>query len=213
MIKAISWADVTVHQYQQVYQILISNPQDDIEAVQRIVQIMYGLTSDQADNLSIEEFNRLAKSVRFLFEQGIIPGQPKKVLRIGGNRYKVCYDLQKMRHRQYVEVVSWTQTEQDMILNMHRCMASIVDPINWYGRRRKNMADEHTRIADDMLNAPVLDIYHSCVFFCTQFRYLIDSIQPYLVEEMMSKGMSRTMAEAAVELSKGITDGLTLLRR
>lgn len=180
-MKQLSWSNITVQQFQDIYRLSITRDLDDISKAECAITILYDKTEHEVDNMTIAEFNRLAKESAFVLagESGI-PGKPVRRIKIGKHRYAITYDPSKLRHRQYVELLQYGDKP---IENMHLIMASIVQPVTWYGKKLKNSVDDHSAIAEDMRSARLVDIYHCCVFFCKLFVNSIQSIKDSLMKE------------------------------
>lgn len=189
-MESLSWNDITVEQFQQVYKLSLSQDLDEITKTERVVCILYGLTERQVEELPMPRFRELATHCAFIMT-GEIPGKPQRQIKVGGNRYRIVYNPENLKQRQYVEVMHFGDNP---IENMHVIMASLVNPVTWYGKTLKNNAEDHKAIADDLLQARVIDVYHSCVFFCNLYVNLINSTKAYLVHQTMKEG--KTMQES-----------------
>lgn len=206
-MKQLSWADITVQQFQDVYRLSQDKTLDDFGRAEAVVGIVFDLTPRQVEELSMSEFNTLAKQVSFLLnEVKNIPGKPINQIKVGKKRYNITYDIRSLRHRQYVEILHFADKP---IEHMHLIMASVVQPVTWYGRAKKNEAEDHAEIAANLQHSKVIDTYHSCVFFCKLYVSLIQDIKPYLVMDMMTqrKGMIREQAIRLVDSSLNVMDG------
>lgn len=196
------WSDITVSQFQDIHRLSLDTDLDDMDKVTRSIAILFNKTENEVDNMAMYEFSNLAKQCNFLFTD-TIPGKPEKYISIGSKKYGIQYDPKKLTHRQYVEVIHFSEKP---IENMHLIMASLVQPVR-FGLWRKNKASDHEKIAHDMLNARVIDVYHSCVFFCKLYANLIGVIRGSLVSEMMMKGLTKDQSESLVSHSQNAMDG------
>lgn len=196
-MKQLSWSDITVQQFIDIYRLSLSRDLDEMERVERVIAILFDKSEQEVENLTVAEFNTMARQCAFVMTPEI-PGKPVKQIKIGKRRYSIIYDPTKLRHRQYVEVIHFGDKP---IEHMHLIMASVVQPVTWYGRRLKNEAEQHEAIASDLLNARVIDVYHSCVFFCKLYVNLIQHMRVSLVQEMMRKGVTRDQAILLVDNS------------
>jgi predicted AlkP superfamily pyrophosphatase or phosphodiesterase len=197
-----NWNNLTLQQFQEIHKLSTDTSLDEIEKVSRTICIIHGLTEMQVDDLAITEFNRLAAECKFL-NTDAIPGKPVKSFRVGVKKYAINYKPTTLKHRQYVEILHFADKPVE---NMHLIMASLVNPVKW-GFKKKNKAEDHEAIANDMLNAPLLPVYHSCVFFCKLFKGLIEHTQGFLIKEMMDKGATRKQAISLVASSLNAMDG------
>ncbi len=196
------WEDITLQQFQEVYRLSLSTDLDEMEKVGRIICILYDKTETQVDDMTMAEFNKLANQCSFLLIDQI-PGKPQRKVHANGKKYGIIYNPRLLRHRQYVEILHFAETP---IENMHYIMASIVQPIRW-GMRKKNEVSMHEEISNDMLNARLIDVYQTCLFFCKLFRNSMLGIKGYLVQEMMKKGMNEYQAAMLLNDSLSAMDG------
>ena len=198
------WKDITVQQFLDLHRLGITADVDEITKAQRAICILYDKTERQVDEMLLTEFNALSRdAARFLTAE--IPGKPVRTIRVGKNSYGVIYDPKKLRHRQYVEIISFGEKP---IENMHYVMASLVEPIR-LGVRRRNEASDHEATANDLLNARVIDVYHSCVFFCNLYVNSIIRIKDYLVQETMKQNpkLQKTEVLQLLKLSTDVMAG------
>ncbi len=196
-MKQLSWQTITVQQFLDIYRLSLNTELDEMDKLDRVICILYDKTEQQMDEILVPEYKRMASEVQFVMS-GEVPGKPVKQIRIGKKRYSIIYDPSKLKHRQYVELLHFGDKPVD---NMHLVMASIVQPVNWWGKRLANKAEDHESIAADMLQAPVIHVYHSCVFFCKLYVSLIQNIKGSLVQQMMKAGTSRVKAERLIAAS------------
>lgn len=188
-MKTLSWGNITVQQFQDIHRLSLTPDIDEFDRVERAICILFDMTEQQVDDLPVKEFNALARQCAFALTDNV-PGKPVKSFRIGKKKYAITYDPTKLRHRQYVEILTFGNKP---IENMHYVMASLVQPVRW-GMRRRNEAKDHEALSADMLNARLVDLYHSCVFFCKLWLSLMQRIKGSLVIQMMEKGITKETA-------------------
>lgn len=189
----LTWNDITVEQFLSIYKLSQTADLDDITRLERAVCILFDKTEKEVDEMTMAEFNRLSGQAAFVLTEQV-PGKARRKIRANGKLYRINYSPSKLKHRQYVEVLHFGEKPVD---NMHLIMASIVEPVTWYGKKLKNTADDHERIAADMLLAPVGQVYHSAVFFCSLYINLINSIRPYLENQLVTLKQAETMEQAS----------------
>lgn len=188
--KINSWADITVGQFMDLQTLAQNKNRDDLEKAEDAISILYNLTPQQIDELSVIEFNAMAKHcVNIMTKE--ITGKPQRIIKANGKRYEIIYNPKDLRHRQFVEIQHFVQ---NMVPNIHNIMASIVIPIGKFGKRIKNVSEMHDEIANDMLDAKITDVYNSCVFFCKLWLNSLVHTRAYLVHEMMKKGTTKEQA-------------------
>lgn len=203
-----NWQTITLQQFQAIHALSKRDDMDELDRVSQVICILYDKTEAQVDDMSLAEYNKLATECK-VYLTDKIPGKPVKSFRVGTRRYAINYKPTTLKHRQYVEILSFSEKPVE---NMHNIMASLVQPIRW-GVKRPNEAIDHSKIADDMLNAPLLAVYHSCVFFCKLYLDLMLHIRDYLIKEMMEKGSTKDQAEYLMTSSINAMDGFLIQSR
>ena len=203
-----TWNELTVWQYQQIYPI-VTKPEKDwttLDVESKLVGILHNLTDTQVDSLSVAEFNKLRTTLSFLDDK--IEGKPVKYTEVNGKRYRFVYDVQQMKAARYIETKVFST---ELVSNLHKLAASMVMPQRktWYGMwvDDKYDAAKHSEYADDLQASNFIHIYHSVVFFYQVYRNWIEVSQAYLVKEMMNQGMSMELAQKGVQTLCEILDG------
>ncbi len=198
-----SWDKLNVFQYQQLIPAL--SIEDATDQNMRLIAILNGWTENQVDSLSVEEYAKEKSKLAFLNES--IQGNPVKVIKVNGRRYKCVYDVRKLPSGRYIESKVFSQ---DLIPNLHKLAASMVIPMKktlfgW--RLDKYNAADHERYANDMLEANFIDVYHSIVFFYQVYRNWMEISKDYLIAKMVEVGKSHSEAEREVQNLLNILDG------
>ena len=203
-----TWNELTVWQYQQIYPI-VTKPEKDwtnLDVESKLVGIIYNLTDTQVDSLTIQQFNNLRGTLDFLDNN--IEGKPVKYTQVNGKRYRFVYDVQQMKAARYIESKVFST---DLIGNLHKLAASMVMPQKktWYGKwvDDKYDAAKHSEYADDLQASNFVNVYHSVVFFYQVYRNWIEVTKDYLVTEMMSKGLTKEVADQVVQTLCEALDG------
>jgi hypothetical protein len=203
-----TWNELTVWQYQQIYPI-VTKPEKDwttLDVESKLVGILYNLTDTQVDSLSVGEFNKLKANLGFLDDK--IEGKPVKYTEVNGKPYKFIYDVQQIKAARYIETKVFST---DLVGNLHKLAASMVMPQRktWYGKwvDDKYDAAKHSQYAEDLQGAKFMHVYQSVVFFYQVYRNWIEVSQAYLVKEMMNQGMSTELALKAVQILCETLDG------
>jgi hypothetical protein len=203
-----TWNELTVWQYQQIYPI-VTKPEKDwtnLDVESKLVGIVYNLTDTQVDNLSVMQFNNLRATLDFLKDE--IKGEAAKYVEINGTRYRFIYDVFQIKAARYIESKVFST---DLIGNLHKIAASMVVPQKktWYGKwvDQEYDAANHSKYADDMLEAKFVNVYNSIVFFYQVYRNWIEISKDYLVNEMTTQGLTKEQADQAVVILCEILDG------
>lgn len=203
-----TWNELTVWQYQQIYPI-VTKPEKDwtnLDVESKLIGIIYNLTDTQVDSLSISQFNNLRGTLDFLDHK--IEGKPVKYTEVNGKRYRFIYDVQQMKAARYIESKVFST---DLISNLHKLAASMVMPQKktWYGKWVDDTYDaaKHSEYAANIQASNFVHIYHSVVFFYQVYRNWIEVSQAYLIQEMMSKGLTPELAQGVVQTLCETLDG------
>ena len=205
-----TWNELTVWQYQQIYPI-VTKPEKDwtnLDVESKLVGIIYNLTDTQVDSLTIQQFNNLRGTLSFLDDK--IEGKPVRYTEVNGKRYRFIYDVQQIKAARYIESKVFST---DLVGNLHKLAASMVMPQRrtWYGRWVDDTYDaaKHSDYAADLQASNFMHIYQSVVFFYQVYRNWIEVSQDYMVKEMMEKGMTMEEAKEVVNLLCQSMDGTT----
>ena len=209
----INWNNITVRQIQQIDKIRKSVGKEDTEmdVYTKIISVLTGKTEVQVDSLPLSEYLKLKKEAEFL--ESDIKGHPVKRIKVNGNMYRFVYKIENMPFARYIEAKTFTTNFTE---NVHKIAASMVIPQKWTllgWKDKKYDASKHDDYASDMLDAPFIAIYHSCVFFYHVFKAWMTDSRGYLVKELKSKGMSQAEADRlANDLCKSL-DGFIPLKK
>jgi hypothetical protein len=203
-----TWNELTVWQYQQIYPI-VTKPEKDwttLDVESKLVGIIFNLTDTQVDSLSVKQFNNLKATLDFLDDK--IEGKPVKYTEVNGKRYRFIYDVQQIKAARYIETKVFST---DLVGNLHKLSASMVMPQRktWWGKwvDDKYDAAKHSQYAEDLQGAKFMHVYQSVVFFYQVYRNWIEVSQGYLVKEMMNQGMSMELAQKGVQILCDTLDG------
>lgn len=205
----LSWQNITVQQFQDVYRLGENKSLDDMQRLEKMIAILFDKTEKQVAEMTMAEFTGLSKQCAFMLNTREIPGRPVKYIKVNGRRYYIEHHpkklMAKMRHRQYVESIHFSD---NMVDNIHYLMASLVQPVKWLFIKTKNTAKKHEAIAADMLQARFVDVYHTAVFFCKLYMGSIAAIKDYLKDGMTKMNMT-TEAMIVQQALQSVMDGFS----
>jgi hypothetical protein len=198
---------MTIKQFQELYYVASSEDMDFDKSI-KMVGIVTGKTPDQVEKMSMARFNITCALVHNhfkIFEKDLLRGKPKKIVRVGKRFYRINYDVTKCKANTYVEVSTFST---DIIQNLHKIMASICTPV----RLKWGKWVEHEELASELEQMDFEVAYHAAVFFYTLFNVSMEVIQPYLINEMTSKGIAKEKAMEMLTTSQSILDGFIMPR-
>lgn len=142
------WKDLTVRQYQEIQDAMNAST-DDFDRVCFVITVLFNLTHDEVNNLEPERFFKLKDKVEKLFSANPT-GAP--VSRLG--RYRINYDVQNYKWRQYVEIQHWLK--EPLEFNFHLILASAANPFLGY-----NKSEGHKKRAAKIMNYCFLSAWFS----------------------------------------------------
>ena len=196
---------MTIKQFQELYYVATSEDMDFDKSI-KMVGIVTGKTPEQVEKMSMRKFNILCGAIHNhfkIFEKDLLKGKPKKIVRVGKRFYRINYDVTKCKASTYVEVSTFST---DIIQNLHKIMASICTPV----RFKWGKWVEHEELSSDLEQMNFEVAYHAAVFFYTLFNVSMQVIQPYLINEMIAKGIKKEEAQEILTTSQSILDGFTM---
>lgn len=202
-----NWNTVTVRQYQAIFNVLNTPVVEgapeltELEQGIKLISILHGLPEDKVEAMAADRYMASLKDLEFLHTEKMIPAAGAKYFRPNTKRrYRFTYDIRKMRIARIAEIKTFA--DQGLIPNLHRLAASFVVP------QRRNClglwvdesydASVHSDYADDMLGAPLVQVYGSIVFFCRVYVNSMASIRGYLISNLQKTGMETGKAEKLV---------------
>lgn len=198
------WDKINVFQYQQMLPIL--KMEDTIQQDGRLISILYKITENEVDNLSLMTYLKYKDSLSFLSTE--ITGKPVRFIKVNKKRYRCVYDVRNMPSGRYIESKVFSK---DFGNNLHKISASMVIPQkrNFFGfwRDDKWDASKHEEYANDLLEANFAQVYHSIVFFYQVYRNWMEVSKDYLIQKMVQAGMSNLEARKEVVNLLSILDG------
>lgn len=198
-----NWSDITVFQWQQLCE-LFTNKYDEVDMMVKSAAICHNMTENQIDSLPLQKFNKLLTEISFIHKE--IKPEPALFITVNGKRYRCIFDIRKLPAARYIESKYYNT---DVNNNLHKIAASMVMPQKktfWGWKDDTYDAGQHSVYAEDMLQAPAVNVLGSVVFFCKVYLRWIKSSKDYLIKEMM-KTMNQTQAELVYQTLCSNMDG------
>lgn len=192
-----SWNSVSVYQFQQLEQL---KTDDNFEAIVKVVAILFNLTEKQVDAMPMVEFNKKCKEVEFIYKEQL-PSKTKKYIKANGNVYRFIPDIREIRVGGTGRYITTKYFQRDVVQNLHRIAASMVMPQrkSWFGFRDVKYQDQdHDIYAEDLLQAPITEVYGMVVFFCKVYLNWMDNSKDYLESLLKAAKMSQSESEKVV---------------
>ena len=207
-----TWNDLTVGQYQQLYKVLKQTDKTNLDILTEIISICEGYPIDEIDSWAFKDLIEKEKGYKFL-EKLDFDKTAKKYINANGKRYKFVHEITEIPAARYIEAKHFLK--EDFIDNIHYIMASCVNPMKktWRGWvEQKYDAKLHSQYAADMLHAKFVDVHNCVVFFYLLYVELIKSLRPYLTKELAKVTTPENLDQIATALQQ-ITDGFIVPNR
>ena len=187
-----TWNDVTVFQWQQLMDVSQSGESDAEKSI-KTASILTGKTEAQIRQLTYDQLQKLAKSIEFISIE--MPQRRVTKIKANGMHYQFRYDVEQMPMGRYIEAKHFAQ---DFAGNLHKIAASMCIPMKRTFTGQKPMEfnpADHSRYANDLQAAPVVEVLGSVTFFYLRLIGWIRSSADCLAEAMRAKGMTQDQIE------------------
>lgn len=182
------WSDINVFQFQQIMDTIKSVDAIDYDISIRLAAIVTGKTEHQIDSMPTSDLAKLLKDITFVASE--IEPKPARYIQTKKRRFRCVYDVRQIRAARYIEAKHFSG---DIYQNLHRIAASLVVPQKraWWGGWVDDVyhAEHHDVYADELLAAPITNVFGSVVFFYRVFNELIRNSADYLTTELMTMGI------------------------
>jgi hypothetical protein len=159
---------LTIRQFQDIMKVSETDlPELDKSIL--IVRAITGKSEYEVNKMKGSKFTKIVNSVNKKlseFADNVNNEKPKKFISVNGTTYRLHYDINRLSSGKYVEAVAF---QDDMINNLHKLLATMAVPMRWTWRgirAKPYKAEEHAKIAEQMLDADFSVAYHACLFFC-----------------------------------------------
>jgi hypothetical protein len=202
------WNKITVKQAQEIDKLRrnINKEYTEADVDTELLAIIRNTTIQAIDSMKWVDFVEARKELVFLENEP--KAKPIKHIKVGKRRYRMVYDIRQMPFARYIEGKTFAQ---DFVQNLHKIAATMIMPqrrtcIRWVDD--KYDAAKHDVYANDMLQAPYEVIYASAVFFCNLFKNWIIVSKDYMINELVSKGMTNEEAVKQVNDLCRYLDGI-----
>ena len=176
---------LTVAQFQELTAI-----DPDMGAIRkklRTVCIVNGIDPKEVEQWQMEQLN--AEAAKIDEECGALSMLPaKRVVRIGGKRYRMEWFIDQMSAGQMMELLNYQLTsDREVVANLHLLLASLTREVTWYGKTLAYDGGKHADRAEAMKKAKMADVWGFACFFLRHSEPLLKIMQTYFVEASKTK--------------------------
>lgn len=191
-MKYARFKQLTVAQYQELYNINRSDA-DDLDKAIQSVGVLTGLASWQVEDLPLDEFTKISREIGIIFSyETIIKTRLQRTFLISGKRYQVIYNVRKLTAGQYIDIQTFLSGNP--VENLHKIMACLVVPYKIFGQGKYD-SENHEKIAEGIQDLNFCEVNAVCVFFSELWNNSIRALEPYLLQEIQKTGTSLSMTD------------------
>lgn len=149
-MEQLTWKDITVKRIQAVLKAATDISISDIDKTINIISALYNMPAEQVEQMPLDSFNELSAKAN-AFSNSLPIGKPVRSFKVHNRRYRIIYNLTKLTIGQRRKLQRLAT--DDNLQNLHLHMACIVEPVNWWGKKKEV---EYDVIVQDMLDAPAI---------------------------------------------------------
>ena len=188
-----SWEDITIGNYIELRPVL-STDMNDVERVINILCVLTGKKREEIKQISIKDYHKLVKQMKFLNTQ--LPKElKKKRFLVGGKWYEFKYDANKLLFGEYINIMDILQgaknNEELVFQNLHKILTIICRPVykTMFGFKDAEVDDDVLRQTADNFykNMPITIAYPIGVFFYQRYPHLMETIKTSLMQTANKK--------------------------
>lgn len=188
-----SFNEITVRQYQSIHDLIIDETLEIEDREVRILAELTGKSIDEIESLPLDELKMSLLQLEFL-KRPDLSTKYKKWFTVNGRVYKAKPFAQKLSTGQYVDLKSF-HARGSVSTELHNLLACVYEPLRVFKRFVYN-ADEHEKMAKDMLDAKMSDVYGTLFFYSIVWENWSDVMLDY------SKQANQTIVEMMKEIKE-----------
>lgn len=179
----------------KMFQDLFTISQMEMEEIDKsilLVQAFTGKSEFEINKMNVKKFNRLCARIKKAFDEvgkQMQTSKPKNLIKANGKWYWLNFEINEMTAGRYVETATFGS---DVIGNLHKLMATMCTPMKWSWKGlvpAEYKAENHSKYAEDMLQADFDHCYQACVFFYAVFSESMKVLQSSLEGDQTEKQM------------------------
>lgn len=121
-----SWNEVTIKDFFHITSILKDDVLNDLEKKIAVLAVLAGIDETELDSYPISEVHKMFREVEFIYEQP--KGEVKDYYFIGGKRYKLVKEVNRLTAAQFVDLSAYSKTSEDIIENLHLICTTLLLP-------------------------------------------------------------------------------------
>ena len=172
---------MTIEQFQKVFELTPDGESIDYKI--KAISIITGKTTEEIEELSIDEFKTLANSIKIpnineLSDRLIF------VTKVSGIKFEAVINIKSISTAEFIEVSAFTKDEKTIIKNLHKLLAIFYKPKSkWFGLKKVNM--KRSEVAELFLKQMDITVaYPLSVFFLESWKNFTIAIRQSLEKKM-----------------------------
>jgi hypothetical protein len=191
------WDNITVGQFQQLYDIINGHNFDhELERQIHLLSCLEGKPVEYYESLPVKTLQDECKRTAFLSVGDIPTVKPPVKVSAGGRMFKVVYEFRDLCAGQFIDAMSIAKTPEEHIMNLNRMLAVFCLPMEGkkvlpYG------AVPFDEVAGLMLQLPVVEAQSMALFFYHVWNAFLSRI-PACLEGKVKKGNKLAEAETVI---------------
>lgn len=170
---------ITIRQIQELQEVEHFEP---LEKAVNYISIVRKMSIDKVEEMPMNKIMSTYKDI--LTELENYPKEPKYKFKINGRRFQMIHNAMDISADQFISLQQYTP--QEIVINLHRIMATLTNEVNWYGKVKpiKNKREHFEQLCEMFLDLDFHIANSYAVFFSLLYPKLLDATLSYLQTEM-----------------------------
>lgn len=184
-----------IGQFQKAYGLNLSD--DDIDGRIKFLSVMTGKDIEEIEALSLDDFKKLAATVK-VPKLDAISDKLRFDVKVKGITFNSVLNIKNISTAEFLELSHFTKDEKTIISNLHKIIAIFYKPKHkWFGLKKVNMSrPEAAEFFMQYMDVQVA--YGISVFFLKSWKKSMP-----LILNCLTKDMKRAAKMIQKELDKG----------
>jgi len=198
-----SFKDISITQFIAINDLLQDDSLDELDRNIKLISILTNQTVEQVENQSLTMLNFQIKNLGWLKELKFKP-EPKD-FQVGKIYFKMPKDLTQITTAQFIDLSTYTENPENILMNLPNCLASICKTYRKIGPFKVPKYLTFKEKAEILNKANIGDVYPNLLFFWTLFEESLPDIQLYLNQQITEIVKEAMTEETLVQDSQSNT--------
>lgn len=174
-LKLSKWSDISINDYREIVRIIEDPDTSADEKDLSLIALLCGVEEETVWSLKISELAGLRSQLRFLDDFNF-PKSKIDSITIGGEKYRITYDIADFTMSQYVDFQAYYNKE-GWIGNLEKCLSVFIVPKGRKYGEGYDVAALQETMANEMPITTAQQVFFS---FLMSLQRSTDSIRTYL---------------------------------